>query len=257
MQAQVAAERHFPIGYDGTPYSYLTRLLPYLDQKPLYDAMNFWTIDGEGVINTTVRMTQLEVLLCPSSPRSGLNGSDTNYAGNQGTDRFQVEARGAELSAQDGIVTTDPGVAPRNVTDGLSATVAAAEWVTADMDKVFSTMLSPQHPNDYEPFAVACHNFNPSKDALGPNISSLGSDWIRYGLYMTTYDHILPPNDNTCWTQASPIGAATAGSRHPGGERAFRRWTCTTHKRNDFLVRLALSALATAKRSSQTPSIES
>lgn len=223
MQGRVAESGHFPPGFGGDHYSYLTRLLPYLEEKALYDSINFklqYDTAG-GSANETVLMTQVDLFLCPSSPQiSDQSGGKTNYAGNQGTDRIifkQTASIRDYVSANDGlIISSQYGVAPREVTDGLSVTASVAEWVTAEMDKVFSTTLTPKWPEDYQPFAVACHNFNPAKDEVGPRVSSLGKMWTTTGLFRTTYNHVLPVNDNTCWSQGK-IGAASAGSFHSGG----------------------------------------
>jgi prepilin-type N-terminal cleavage/methylation domain-containing protein len=90
--------------YDSTGIPYVSGgvfvlLGPYLDQRPLYDAMNFdvhiWT-----AINATISATGLSVLWCPSDPgvshpRTLPDGSFydpgpftmnyTSYAGNGGT----------------------------------------------------------------------------------------------------------------------------------------------------------------------------
>jgi prepilin-type processing-associated H-X9-DG protein len=84
-----------PKGPRTTPTEYLiwanwsaqAMMLPYLEQKPLYDACNFsWASDGGGGsdCNLTVRNTIIKAFLCPSDPLSGTNRQN-NYFGSTGT----------------------------------------------------------------------------------------------------------------------------------------------------------------------------
>jgi prepilin-type N-terminal cleavage/methylation domain-containing protein/prepilin-type processing-associated H-X9-DG protein len=221
IQAHATSSGHFPQGMTAEGYSYLARILPELEQKTLYDAMNFkepFAI-GAGSSNETVLMTKLDVLICPSNPRLQDAPGYTNYAGNTGTGKVtnQTGSPSDSMQVYDGVIVASVRpIGPRDVTDGLSATVAAAEWVTFDNPRAYSTTLSPALPTDYEPFADACHNFNPARDPIGPRVPALGSLWIHGGVFQTQYNHVLPPNDNTCWSQGA-IAAATAGSLHSGG----------------------------------------
>lgn len=222
IQAHAASSGHFPPGMTAEGYSYLSRILPELEQKALYDAMNFkepFAI-GAGSSNETVLMTKLDILICPSNPPLQDAPGYTNYAGNAGTGRVENATDFPANSKQlhDGvIVTAVRPIGPRDVTDGLSGTVAVAEWVTFDNTAAFSTTLTPGLPADYEPFADACHSFNPARDPIGPRVPAMGSLWVHGGVFQTQYNHVLPVNDHTCWTQSGTIVAATAGSLHPGG----------------------------------------
>jgi len=83
---------------DGSKGSYMIRLLPYIDQAPLYNLMNFsmtgtpWTLPNfEAQVDSTGQLLRQKVIpgfLCPSepSPVQGGHSSKTNYAlsmGNQ------------------------------------------------------------------------------------------------------------------------------------------------------------------------------
>ncbi len=80
-----SAHNAFPGGGNGLGYSYLASLLPYLDQAPLFNSINFGfsaTMTGPGSENFTVAATGLAMLLCPSDPlRSPTLGPTTNDRG--------------------------------------------------------------------------------------------------------------------------------------------------------------------------------
>jgi prepilin-type N-terminal cleavage/methylation domain-containing protein/prepilin-type processing-associated H-X9-DG protein len=134
--------------YDSTGNGYVSGgvfvlLCPYLDQRPLYDAMNFdvhvWT-----AINATVSATGLSTLWCPSdpgvsSPRTVPDGSFydpgpytmnyTSYAGNCGTWNLGwVPQSNGQLN---GLFLKEAAVRMASVTDGTSQTMAFGEKAQA------------------------------------------------------------------------------------------------------------------------------
>jgi prepilin-type N-terminal cleavage/methylation domain-containing protein/prepilin-type processing-associated H-X9-DG protein len=126
----------------GIPYIsggvFLT-LLPYLDQRPLYDAMNLdvnvWT-----AINATISATGLSTLWCPSDPgmsrpRTVPDGSFydpgpftmnfTSYAGNCGT--WSLGWTPQNNGQLNGLFLREAVVPLASVTDGPSNTLAFGE----------------------------------------------------------------------------------------------------------------------------------
>ena len=114
-------------------------LLPYMDQRPLYNAMNFqlniWT-----AINATVSATGINTLWCPSDsgvgdPQSLPDGSFydpgpftmnyTSYAGNFGT--WHMGWRPQYNDQLNGLFNADGAVRIASVKDGLSNTIAFGE----------------------------------------------------------------------------------------------------------------------------------
>jgi prepilin-type N-terminal cleavage/methylation domain-containing protein len=71
---RIDPERGYPWYIDSRPYSALTRLLPYVDQQPLYAAINFSVetypnYDGSDFLtpqNLTAYATSVTGYLCPS-----------------------------------------------------------------------------------------------------------------------------------------------------------------------------------------------
>jgi prepilin-type N-terminal cleavage/methylation domain-containing protein/prepilin-type processing-associated H-X9-DG protein len=130
----------------GNPYisgGVFVLLGPYLDQKPLYDAMNFdvhiWT-----AINATISATGLSTLWCPSdpgvsNPRTVPDGSFydpgpftmnyTSYAGNCGTWNLGwIPQSNGQLN---GLFLKEAAVRMASVTDGTSQTMAFGEKAQA------------------------------------------------------------------------------------------------------------------------------
>jgi prepilin-type processing-associated H-X9-DG protein len=118
----------------------LTFMLPYFEQRVLYDAYN-QSYNWSGAENSTVVRSKINTLLCPSSPRSAaaLDGDPqppatwsptvdavTDYSPTIGVDDRLVAAKLVNVSG--------PGMLPKNtkprfaeITDGSSNTIAFAE----------------------------------------------------------------------------------------------------------------------------------
>lgn len=129
-----------PFAPDGSFYgsaSVFVSLLPYLDQGPLYAAMNF-DVNVFTAINATVSAVGLETLWCPSDPgiadpRTLPDGSFydpgpftmyyTSYAGSMGT--WHLHPRFNAL--MNGLFQAFDAVPLASVTDGLSQTIVLGE----------------------------------------------------------------------------------------------------------------------------------
>jgi len=141
---------------DGTNrHSWFAMILPYIEQTPIYNAMNF-SMGVGGPINATAAMTPINVLMCPSDPSPtistfarvdqgvGVNnnsGPKLSYLGNFGDNHNDdpnwwtfpnlPTSRGngfGEYNTETGIMCRSGGtVAFRDVTDGLSNTFGAGE----------------------------------------------------------------------------------------------------------------------------------
>jgi prepilin-type N-terminal cleavage/methylation domain-containing protein len=111
-------------------YSWITMILPYLDQAPLYNSINFseplWPqMNGTERIASTL----LPAFLCPSDTGYGAGNIHdvawTNYAGSEGYDWHTRQ--GHRLNGMFQILTR---VGMRDIKDGTSNTIAVGE-VTA------------------------------------------------------------------------------------------------------------------------------
>ena len=130
--------------YDSTGSRYLSGgvflgLLPYLEQRPLYDAMNF-QVNAFTAINATVSATGISTLWCPSDygtsdPQTVPDGSFydpgpftmyyTSYAGNFGT--WHMGWTPQYNDRLNGLFNADGAVRMASVTDGTSNTIAFGE----------------------------------------------------------------------------------------------------------------------------------
>ena len=111
-------------------YSWMVMILPYIDQAPLYNAINFsqplygtapQTSGGKAIVSQQTTAYQ-----CPSDSRiEGPAYRDlaaTNYAGSQGFDWWR---RPGEV--HEGIFTLQSKIGIQNVKDGTSSTIAVGE----------------------------------------------------------------------------------------------------------------------------------
>jgi prepilin-type N-terminal cleavage/methylation domain-containing protein/prepilin-type processing-associated H-X9-DG protein len=128
-------------------------MLGYLEQQPLYNAINFnWgplatgsgTTDGAGGINTTATHTLIPSFVCPSDPYCGGGRQNINdYASCFGTTPGPLyivnwSAPGGppfynqQPSGSTGMFTFAIPYGVKHCTDGTSNTVAYAEWLVGD-----------------------------------------------------------------------------------------------------------------------------
>lgn len=221
------------LGNANENFSPIARLLPYLDQQPLYSQLNFqercyfWAIQDAGNANHTLAGTTLEVLLCPSDPntfgsRFGFGG--TNYRCNAGGGWNTIRSVGGGKvisDRDDGLFTLDPrGIRWSDVTDGLSQTIGFAEKCVGS--------LGSFHPfNDWH---TATEGFPPDSTtnwipfcskqtaAGGPRLDG-GRTWLVSDLMYAYFFVSATPNSPIvdCSWGGHQHGVFAARSRHPGG----------------------------------------
>jgi prepilin-type N-terminal cleavage/methylation domain-containing protein/prepilin-type processing-associated H-X9-DG protein len=130
--------------YDSAGYPYISGgvfllVMPYLDQRPLYNAMNF-DVHIFTAVNATISATGVSTLWCPSdpgvsSPRTMPDGSFydsgpftmnyTSYAGNCGT--WSLGWNPQYNDKLNGLFLREAAVPIASVTDGWSHTIAFGE----------------------------------------------------------------------------------------------------------------------------------
>src|SRR5262249_28709901 len=111
-------------------YTWVVMLLPYLDQAPLYNAINFsLPIWGQMAAGRTIAGTQLPILACPSDPAvvwaQGASRGQfgvTCYSGSEGYDWWTRNA-----DPLGGVFTFKYNTRISDITDGTSNTIALAE----------------------------------------------------------------------------------------------------------------------------------
>lgn len=229
LNGYAAAEGTFPPGLVCDGYSLFGPLLGYLDQRQLYNAINFdvpasFALHDDPSIardaNHTALITRLGVLYCPSedvSSRMPPHAKTTNYAGNTG---YGFEDRS---SRREGVFDdSKASVSPSRIADGLSNTVALSEWVvgagtTGGSDRLGNLYHTPQI-GDFEQFVTACDSDQGFiEDALPRGKHCL---WLHSLQGDTLYNHNQGVDKLSCadGSNASIYKSSyTAASHHPGG----------------------------------------
>jgi prepilin-type N-terminal cleavage/methylation domain-containing protein/prepilin-type processing-associated H-X9-DG protein len=216
----------FPGAGVGQGYSLLCGLLPDLDDRPLYDSMNFSVSALQGAPwspNGTAIRVQVSLFLCPADrwPAGEPNGAWSNYAANLGVFRRTAS------TWDNGAFPQIAGASPlAGFTDGMSNTAAMSEYVLGVLPTfpppsffdpkgpIYTTPSLLLGPADFNQFTIECHNINPSVGVVG--VWSKGEYWHRGGYIHTGYNHVLPPNDHSCTVGGGAVqeGAFTASSHH-------------------------------------------
>ena len=238
------------------------KLLPHMEQSPLYNAINFaataWIVDtGRGrtyYANTTVLNAQVSTFLCPSDPNQGRKSQtrlgvtltsmgSTNYPNNLGTNRYLNNNRftgpAYVLGAANNTAIT-PVCSFRSITDGLSNTAIFSEYVkgraagTGSGQDGLHMMYYAQVKWSAQGRNIGAEKFfhNACQQATLRQGSEKGSRWLvddcRWG---GGYAHTTTPNTRACFYQnggGNPAqGEATftmlgASSFHPGGVNVLR-----------------------------------
>jgi prepilin-type processing-associated H-X9-DG protein len=230
------------VGPSGRFYSAITRLLPQLEQGPLFDGVNFHLDCGQPEElwqNLTVMNTLLAVVLCPSDPDASPPGyGRTNVHFSSGPTPWF--APGASVpGSKTGPFTVHTSYRTSDFTDGLSQTIGASERIQGDWTEGvfhrgdFLTLgLNEQVPRPATPEWViaVCDRAAMTQDTL--HESRGGETWFYTGVCWTTYNHTRTPNHpaRDCSPQWYPNdhvwrhlhdGIIPARSHHPGGVNAL------------------------------------
>ena len=114
--------------------SWLVSLLPYIDQAPLYNQVNFNVSITNGA-NANIVSANISAFLCPSDPNASAGNKCQNMGGNWGRGNYAASGYNrANTQSYANVGTSDRGVMGYNgwanmnsVTDGTSNTAAAWE----------------------------------------------------------------------------------------------------------------------------------
>lgn len=199
-----------PDSYGSGDLSVFARILPYLEQAQLFNAINK-SMDLHERANITVSRTSLAEFLCPSDFGIGQGKPQTNYAANTGVGPWGDLTNGG----------LGYGLTFAHITDGTSQTSAVSEWVlipdgrnTGDpLADVFDTPLLARS-EEYWQFLDACRG----STVRAKGLFAKGGGWSRAVVGTTLYDHGISVNGHTCENGGNGgRGAWTAASRHPDG----------------------------------------
>ena len=212
----------FPFGQDAAKsYSAISQLLPYFDQAPLYNLINF-SLPYNDASNNSARMTELPALRCPSdsvNPISGQGGA-TNYMANKGGGVIWLDATGPNTGfpTQTGVMYYQSSVRIGDITDGTSNTAAFSERLLADgnnsiVSPLADVFFSPAAPTTPDEAVTMCNAVDINNLANQFSLF-MGAPWM-HGQH--TYQHINVPNTRSCGFFTILRANMPPSSRHVGG----------------------------------------
>jgi len=144
-------------------------LLPFIEQTPLYNAINFSFSPSQPCNSPTVYVRIVGSYLCPSDPYGGRT-SNNCYAASFGacttglfnwTDQAPAWANSQVPADSSGLFTFGRVYGMRDVIDGTSNTIAYSEWVVGNGGKNYDNVTPPRRYRG---------NLLMASGASGPNV---------------------------------------------------------------------------------------
>jgi prepilin-type N-terminal cleavage/methylation domain-containing protein len=180
-----------------SPWSALSRLLPYIEQENLFRNIDF--TQGYST-QPGISSRRVGTYVCPAEVNDVGSGSDPtygnknwtlNYAVNLGTWAVLTSKAGA-MQIGDGAFAPNRRFAHRDFTDGMSNTVAIAEVkaYTIRVAGAVNTLVyatppvPPSSPGDVAAFSLAA--FDPTKKTH--------AEWVDGKVHETGFTTAFPPN---------------------------------------------------------------
>jgi prepilin-type N-terminal cleavage/methylation domain-containing protein len=175
----------FPSGSNGRGYSPQCVVLPYLEERPLFDSLNLSLppddIDRTAA-NYTAICTKVNAFICPSNwPKRGPFGW-TAYAANRGVYRWCGDrTNGVFIEGREAYVS------PAGFTDETSTAAFISEWVVGTgLDSngdprgdIYRTPDEFLSKSEFDAFCDQCHGLNVAETSIV--VSGKGSLWYRSG----------------------------------------------------------------------------
>ncbi len=256
----------FAVNKDGTDFNrmeltYLVGLLPFVEQQAVWEQVSHYWVEPDGDIWPAFGprpihgeyppwATEVPTFRCPSDPGVGLPAlGRTNYAACTGDSFYEAEhgvtvwngtrwlyekdslAMERARCGLRGTFVTRKSMRFRDITDGLSNTIAAGEIATGLGDR---DIRSIGFENGKGGFLVVAANakrcaelnlidparprfWNASATVYGA-VSERGFRWADFHTLQSQMNTILPPNSEICLVGFSDTyGIAPPSSRHQGG----------------------------------------
>ena len=229
-------------------------MLPYMEQAPIYNAINFNFESRAGVsdlcniINSTGLSPKMTMFLCPSDPNAGRINTNSYFASVGTTTNVGGDCppRGGTCPTTTAAPTTGVfaykrSYGLRDVTDGSSNTVAFSEGLTGANPQrtpvrgnmVMNAGLGAFYLDaNQAPAAVLNDLATCSSKFVASNTGNIsfghGHDWCVGSMGATMFNTIAAPNDNkylwsACRTDCdggcdgASMDYSNAQSAHPGG----------------------------------------
>ena len=204
----------------GPDFSMKARLLPFLEQANIFNALNMSWLTNDPH-NDTARVAKIGTFVCPSESNSPTTvDACTNYPNNIGT---WYKNNGGMCDGPFHKMTDNSLGGPcsfAKITDGLSNTVIFSEWIQGEIN-------SPRHGKQqiYSGSIPEVATPLPQLQQLcmaAKNIAftQKGKTWLlQYDNRGGGYSHVMMPNTKSCWfvqdeTFRTLVGA---NSNHSGG----------------------------------------
>lgn len=197
---------------DGMPalprfYSPLLQILPFLDQGPLYQSLNFTRRydRGDSPENETARSIRVSIFICPSDSSKLLHGPDgpNSYRSNLGPTPYFWDTTtswgGRYPGGGGGAFPAGYHIGPSDFLDGLSNTAMESEKLLGrDDQRVFDPIRDYWCIGTYPSWVPSGRELiQMCQDLPTPNPphgSRSGRTWYAAGFDTTWYNHMLPPN---------------------------------------------------------------
>lgn len=204
-----------------TPVSAHARLLPAMDQTPLFNRVDF-NVPYNHANNDFARLTEVPAFRCPSNPDAlpSTLGGRNNYYWNAGNGIVMYDSGLSGQPAANGVIYHTRKIKFRDVIDGLSNTAAMSEKMTGDGSNGVAsprtdTFQPGTYPNNADEAMQQCNAINTS-DLTKQGYSNVGAPWLQQYHSTNQYNHVLPPNGRSCMYPPGRI-STTANSQHTGG----------------------------------------
>jgi prepilin-type N-terminal cleavage/methylation domain-containing protein/prepilin-type processing-associated H-X9-DG protein len=234
----IDVHNRFPIGrgtrpprpYDITSrynYSGFSMILPYLEQGPLYAAINFDLTMTSQDGNTTAMATRVMSLLCPSEDQqTPPNWAGNNYRFSEGSNilysygETDIGNVNTTMPPPNGPFFPERSIRLSEVRDGTSNTILASEKLMGDYNQGLASIDRDIYVSATWPttLAEAFQNCEATDNTSTPSNgeSGSGAPWLDGFLHTSIFKVVSTPNKKSCYMYPARL-IMSASSRHPGG----------------------------------------
>ncbi len=210
----------------GNDMSVHARLLPYMDQAPLYNLMD-WNVNWNHANNLVAFQAKIDPFLCPSDQDlvTPSAGGRTNYQVSMGSGILHegipaTTGGNSTMPPANGVFYKNANIGFRDMIDGASSTALMSERIKGDGSNAIVTVESDTfapgiYPNTPDEALQYCRQVNVN-DLTKQGSSTSGTPWIQSYHTTTVYYHVANPNERSCMYPPGRI-MTTASSVHEGG----------------------------------------
>jgi prepilin-type N-terminal cleavage/methylation domain-containing protein len=216
------------IGATSFSLSIHARLLPYLEQDPVYKRIDF-SGSWDGASNAVPRGTIIKTFFCPSDPRLGAQPAGwapSSYHANEGSSHvFVPSALNESIPQKNGPFYMNTSYRFSDITDGSSNTAGFSEKLLGDFSNAVASefldgfvLAGPTGPSPATPDAAitACNAIDWTNLAYQGN-SNIGAPWLFGSSSASVYSHAALPFTRMCLFPNNGTMINPASSRHTNG----------------------------------------